>query len=74
MKRPKLKTKADLESYICDLEIELAYEQKENDRIKEELDEALGIIHEIAAGRVMARKSGSILEPRFTIENPGGVQ
>lgn len=74
MKRPKLKTKADLETYICDLEIELAYEQQDNEKLRQELDEALGIIHEIAAGRVMARKSGSILEPRFTVENPGGVQ
>lgn len=63
MKRPKLKTKADLETYICDLEIELAYEQQDNEKLRQELDEALGIIHEIAAGRVMAGKSSSIVEP-----------
>lgn len=74
MRRPKLKTKADLESYVCDLEIELAYEQQDNEKLRQELDQALDIIQEIAAGQVVARSACAVLEPRFTVANPGGVQ
>jgi len=59
-----------MSAYIADLEVELAYEQRENERLRDELDEALDIVHELCVD-AQHRQSSPVVVSRFTIPNPG---
>jgi len=44
----RLRTKKDLEAYIADLEIELAYAERENLDLRAQLAEAIEVIREMS--------------------------
>lgn len=46
MTKTKLKTKADLAQYAADLEVDLAYAEREIQALKQQLDEAWGLLEE----------------------------
>lgn len=44
--KPRLKTKADLAQYAADLEVDLAYAEREIQKLKNELDQAWQLIED----------------------------
>ena len=66
MKRPKLKTNCDMAQYIADLEVELAWEQKQHEETKAALDAALDAL-------VDDREALVLLGDQFMIPHPGTI-
>ena len=67
----KLKTKKDLESYIADLEIELAYAERENLDLRAQLAEAVEVIREMSEYQIEIEYEFN--DATFDMHNPGMV-
>ena len=53
MKRstPKMRTKSDLVAYAADLEVEIAYLERDKAELREQLEEAISVIHALCEER-----------------------
>jgi len=69
--KTRLKTKADIAQYAADLEVELAYLERENQHLKVQLDEAYQLIEQYTEPE---DDEPEIINPyTFAIPNPGFV-
>lgn len=69
MTKTRLKTKADIAQYAADLEVELAYLERENQSLKMQLDEAYQLIEQYTEPDDDGHE---IINPLFfAIPNPG---
>jgi hypothetical protein len=69
--KTRLKTKADIAQYAADLEIELAYLERENQHLRMQLDEAYQLIEQYTEPE--DNEPEIINDLCFTIPNPGFV-
>lgn len=69
--KTRLKTKADIAQYAADLEVELAYLERENQSLKMQLDEAYQLIEQYTEPEDNEPEIINTLF--FTIPNPGFV-
>ena len=67
----RLRTKKDLESYIADLEIELAYAERENLDLRAQLAEAAEVIREMSEYQIEIEYKFN--DATFDMQNPGMV-
>jgi hypothetical protein len=67
----RLRTKKDLEAYIADLEIELAYAERENLDLRAQLAEAVEVIREMSEYQIEIEYEFS--DATFDMRNPGMV-
>lgn len=68
----RLRTKKDLEAYIADLEIELAYAERENLELRAQLSEAVEVIREMSEHEIeIEYEMGNAAT--FDMRNPGLV-
>jgi len=69
--KSRLKTKADIAQYAADLEVELAYLERENQHLRMQLDEAYQLIEQYTEPE---DNEPEIINPLFfAIPNPGLV-
>jgi len=69
--KSRLKTKADIAQYAADLEVELAYLERENQHLRMQLDEAYQLIEQYTEPE--DNEPDIINQLFFTIPNPGLV-
>ena len=69
----KRKTKKDLEAYISDLEIELAYAERENLDLRAQLAEAVEVIREISESQIEIEYEFNDANFNFDVPDPGMV-
>lgn len=69
----KLKTKKDLESYIADLEVELAYAERENLDLRAQIAEAVEVIREMSEYQIEIEYEFNDANFSFDMPNPGMV-
>ena len=69
----KRRTKKDLEAYISDLEIELAYAERENLDLRAQLAEAVEVIREMSEYQIEIEYEFSDANFSFDMPNPGMV-
>jgi len=69
--KTRLKTKADIAQYAADLEVELAYLERENQSLRMQLDEAYQLIEQYTEPEDDGQEI--INDLCFTIPNPGIV-
>jgi len=67
----RLRTKKDLEAYIADLEIELAYAERENLDLRAQLAEAVEAIREMSEYQIEIEYEFN--DATFDMRNPGMV-
>jgi hypothetical protein len=67
----RLRTKKDLEAYIADLEIELAYAERENLDLRAQLAEAIDVIREMSEYQIEIEYKFN--DATFDMRNPGMV-
>jgi len=67
----RLRTKKDLEAYIADLEIELAYAERENLDLRAQLSEAVEVIREMCEYQIEIEYEFE--NATFDMRNPGLV-
>jgi len=67
----RLRTKKDLEAYIADLEIELAYAERENLDLRAQLAEAVEVIREMSEYQIEIEYE--LNDATFDMRNPGMV-
>jgi len=67
----KLRTKKDLEAYIADLEIELAYAERENLDLRAQLAAAAEVIREMSEYQIEIEYEFN--DATFDMQNPGMV-
>ena len=72
MKRstPKMRTKSDLVAYAADLEVEIAYLERDKAELREQLEEAISVIHALCEEREPPLGGGLAL---FSQPHPGTV-
>jgi hypothetical protein len=72
MKRstPKMRTKSDLVAYAADLEVEIAYLERDKAELREQLEEAISVIHALCEEREPPLSGGLAL---FSQAHPGTV-
>ena len=70
--KTRLKTKADIAQYAADLEVELAYLERENQHLKMQLDEAYLLIEQYTEPEDDDGQE-IINDLCFTIPNPGFI-
>lgn len=69
----KLRTKKDLEAYIADLEIELAYAERENLDLRAQIAEAVEVIREMSEYQIEIEYEFNDATFSFDMPNPGMV-
>jgi len=67
----RLRTKKDLEAYIADLEIELAYAERENLDLRAQLSDAVEVIREMSEYQIEIEYEFN--DATFDMRNPGMV-
>ena len=67
----KLRTKKDLEAYIADLEIELAYAERESLDLRAQLADAVEVIREMSEYQIEIEYEFN--DETFDMQNPGMV-
>lgn len=74
MKRstPKMRTKSDLVAYCADLEVEIAYLERDKAELRDQLDEAIAVIHALADDHIDDPEI-VILDAKFSQPHPGVV-
>lgn len=67
-----MRTKSDLAAYAADLEIEIAYLERDKTELREQLDEAIAVIHALAEDTVDDVEI-VVLDAKFSQPHPGCI-